>query len=118
MWERHERHKRGTKGTVGTCFTRVFVDTKISRFSNKDFLKAEKREGNGSECMVDMWEGRGNVMVPLRSCRVQKVAVQVHLLGCKAYKKKVQRRLMEGKMVQRRLMEGVGTLLFPLEGAG
>jgi hypothetical protein len=41
-------------------------------------LRADKREGNGSECMVDMWEGRGIVKVPLRSCQVPKDAVQVH----------------------------------------
>jgi hypothetical protein len=72
------------KGTESTCFSRVSVDAKISRFSNNAFLKADTREGKGLEYMVDMWEEREHVGVPQRSCQVQKDAVQVHLLGCKA----------------------------------
>jgi hypothetical protein len=72
------------KGTESTCFSRVSVDSKISRFSNNAFLKYDTREGKGLEYMVDMWEERGHVGVPQRSCQVQKDAVQVHLSGCKA----------------------------------
>jgi hypothetical protein len=72
------------KGTESTCFSRVSVDAKISRFSNNAFLKADTREGKGLEYMIVMWEEGGHVGVPQRSCQVQKDAVQVRLLGCKA----------------------------------
>ncbi len=75
IWSRPQKHNRGIKGTGGTCFSQVFVDAKISRFSNEAFFKADKIKGNGSECMVDMWERRGNFRVPLQSCQVRKDAV-------------------------------------------
>ncbi len=66
----------------------MFVADKIPRFLENLFLNAEIREGNGLEYMVNMWEGRGDVEVPLRSRQGRKDDVQVHLLGCKALKKR------------------------------
>ncbi len=74
--------------------------------------------GNGSDCMVDMWERRGNVRVPLRSCQVRKDAVQVQLLGCKAYKIKEKE---EGEGAEEvRLMDGQApsSFLWKVEGVG
>jgi hypothetical protein len=73
----------------------VFVNTKIPRFSNKTFLKANKREENELECMVDMWEGRADVGVPLRSCQVRKDAPSP-LFGLQSLKKKWQKEEGEG----------------------
>ncbi len=78
-----QQHKRGPKGTVGTCYRLVFEEDETPRFLENLFLNAEIREGNGLEYMVEMWEGRGDVEVPL-SRQGRKDDVQVHFLGCKA----------------------------------